>query len=180
MASVGKPAKYKTPEEMESAIEDYFTLCKLGEEFKWVDKKGMYHCETLPIPPSTESLSLHLGFVNRSSLLDYETRHKDSQERYSSIIKRAKSKIAARKLALAEMGQLNDRVVMFDLAVNHGYIQEININVNETHQLSDQDRALLGNMLKQIPGQLQSLPQVVIDVEAEEIQDINGSETEES
>ena len=158
MSYQGQTPIIKSPEQLEKSIEAYFAHCEKGKEYSWVSKKGELLTGTLSIPPSVESLSLYLGFMDRSALIRYETRNQ-GHEIYVHTIRRAKARIAAEKLAMAERGLLNERVVMFDLSVNHGYIQEINVNVNEIQQLSQQDRLLLGAVLKHLPGQLRSLPQ---------------------
>jgi len=158
MSYQGQTPIIKSPEQLEKSIEAYFAHCERGRVYSWVSKKGELLTGTLSIPPSVESLSLFLGFTDRSALIQYETRNQ-GHEIYVHTIRRAKSRIAAEKLAMAERGLLNERVVMFDLSVNHGYIQEINVNVNELQQLSQQDRLLLGAVLKHLPGQLRALPQ---------------------
>ena len=70
MAKKGRKRKYKTVKQMQEAIEDYFkstpkiTIC---------------------------GLALHLGFVSRQSLLDYE----GYSEAFFDTIKTAKSRIEA-------------------------------------------------------------------------------------
>ena len=71
---VGRPAKYNSPEEMQRLIDEYFNDCpdKIGET---------------PAPTIT-GLALHLGFVNRASMYDYE-----SKPEYTNTIKLAKAKM---------------------------------------------------------------------------------------
>jgi hypothetical protein len=65
---VGRPLKYKTASELQSAIDAWF------DSFKEI--KGLY--------PTMSGLAYHLGFTDRQSLYDYKGR-----EEFSCTIKRA-------------------------------------------------------------------------------------------
>lgn len=93
---MGLHKKYKTPEEMQKAIDKYFDTCKpypftyvneKGEEKQAFDKNG------IPVfklnPPTHEGLALYLGFASRQSLYDYEGYSDD----FSYTIKQARTKI---------------------------------------------------------------------------------------
>lgn len=84
----GRPPKYETTEELEKAIEGYFEgrkpemiLDSGGEPL--FDRKGN------PIfklnPPSITGLAIHLGFVSRQSMYDYE-----QKPEFSDTIKKAR------------------------------------------------------------------------------------------
>lgn len=77
----GAPAKYKTPEEMQKAIDAYFA----NPPMKTVVSGG-YEID-IPVPTVT-GLALHLGFESRQSFYDYEKR-----EKFSYTVKRARLKI---------------------------------------------------------------------------------------
>jgi hypothetical protein len=64
----GQPAKYKTPEELQAAIDAYF---------------DMPNC-----PNTITGLAYYLGFADRQSLNDYQERPE-----YSFIIKRARARV---------------------------------------------------------------------------------------
>ena len=88
---VGRPLKYKTVEELQAAIDAYFTACKgkplLDEDGTAVtDKYG----EPVIIgahPPTVTGLALALGFTGRQALLNYQARPK-----FMDTITRAKSR----------------------------------------------------------------------------------------
>jgi hypothetical protein len=153
-----KPAKIKNIRQLNRLIDSYFDTCAAGRLYNWIDKKGLPITSSLIIPPSFEGLALHLGFQSRVSLWDYSNKN-NGHELYSVAITRAKSKIAKINLEMAKLNLINERVVLFDLQVNHGYVPEMNINISEQHQLSDQDRLLLQAVIRQLPGQLRQLPQ---------------------
>ena len=74
---VGRPLKYKTAEEMQAGIDEYFELCQPkyatdaeGNVLK--DNRGNPITELNP--PTLTGLALHLGFCNRSAMYDYEAR----------------------------------------------------------------------------------------------------------
>ena len=74
---VGRPLKYKTAEEMQKGIDEYFELCqpKLMTD---AEGKVVLSTKGTPIielnPPTITGLALHLGFCNRSAMYDYELR----------------------------------------------------------------------------------------------------------
>ena len=68
MADVGRPLKYKTAEELQQAIDEWF------DSFE--SKDGVY--------PTMSGLAYHLGFSDRQSIYDYKGR-----EEFSCTIKRA-------------------------------------------------------------------------------------------
>ena len=71
MGKVGQPPKYKSSEEMQEIIEEYFEISKNDKE-----------------PLTITGLALHLGFESRQSIYDYE-----KNGEYSYTIKRARLKI---------------------------------------------------------------------------------------
>lgn len=73
----GKPFKYESPEELEAAIEEYFTKCD--------DEKRPY---------TISGLALACGLANRSSLLNYEK--KEGYEAFHQIVTKAKARVEAR------------------------------------------------------------------------------------
>ena len=89
---VGRPATYKTVEEMQSRIDAYFNSC-YGEYITddegnlMTDKQG-YPVMTKPRPLTITGLALALGFSGRQALLNYEDKPK-----FMDTIKRAKSRI---------------------------------------------------------------------------------------
>ena len=93
MANVGRPPKYKSVEEIEDKIEQYFAICEgeplLDNEGKPVVNKYGYPCWIKPPkPPTVTGLALALGFTTRLSLLNYQ----DKKE-FMNTITRAKTKI---------------------------------------------------------------------------------------
>ena len=92
MNKVGRPATYKTVEEMREKIDAYFNYC-MGEYVR--DEDGKIETDkndnpimTKQIPPTITGLALALGFTGRQSLLNYE-----DKEEFMDTIKRAKSRI---------------------------------------------------------------------------------------
>ena len=88
---VGRPATYKTVEEMQEVIDKYFEDC--DGEYVVIDgcvvtDKNGYPIKTKPRPLTITGLALALGFSGRQALLNYE----DKPE-FMDTIKRAKSRI---------------------------------------------------------------------------------------
>jgi hypothetical protein len=67
----GRPRHYETPEELQAAVDGYFT-----------------HIEAKKEPATVTGLALHIGFESRQSIYDYE---EDGQ--FSYIIKNARLRV---------------------------------------------------------------------------------------
>ena len=65
---MGRPAKYKTPEEMDVKINEYLEECKAGKPTAWINKRGERQEGILPEPPTVEGLCLHLGYASYQGL----------------------------------------------------------------------------------------------------------------
>lgn len=73
---VGRPPKYKSKEEIEEKIEEYFKECE-GEILKDDEGKPIFNKFGSPVvinqrPPTVTGLALALGFSTRLSLLNYQ------------------------------------------------------------------------------------------------------------
>ncbi len=68
--TAGRPLQYKTTEELQAAVDEYFILCKSEEEY-----------------PTISGLSYHLD-LSRQGLLNYEGR-----DEFVDTIKRAKLRV---------------------------------------------------------------------------------------
>jgi len=120
---IGNPGREKTfisPEEMDSAIQDYFgfqdnrPIIKI--EFHGKDAE---RCEIpLQRPYTIEGLARTLG-LTRMSLINYEKR--EGYEPYFDIIKRAKEKIREQWIELGLMNQANAYFTKFILVNNAEY-----------------------------------------------------------
>lgn len=87
----GRPPAYKTPEEMQEKIDEYFTRCA-GEMLRDDDGQPIYDKWGQPVminvrPPTVTGLALALGFTSRQALLNYQAR-----PRFLDTITRAKSR----------------------------------------------------------------------------------------
>jgi len=90
----GRPRKYKTPEEMQVIIDQYFKQCE-GEILLDKDGNPMLDKWGHPIiinkkPPTITGLALALGFTSRMALLNYQDRPE-----FVDTITRAKSRVEA-------------------------------------------------------------------------------------
>lgn len=90
----GAPPKYKTPEEMQEKIDEYFKSCE-GEIIKGDDDKPILNKYGQPIivgevPPTITGLALALGFTSRQALLNYQ-----AKKAFVDTVTRAKSRVEA-------------------------------------------------------------------------------------
>lgn len=107
----GRPAFFKTQEELQEKIEQYFK-----EEVGYEEVGD----SIIPKPPTVAGLALYLGFSDRASLYDYKNR-----DEFSHIIKRAVSKIEE----YAEKALLNGKGGTGSIfwLKNHGWADKQNV-----------------------------------------------------
>ena len=118
----GRPPKFKSAEELQEKIADYFENPPTRKEF--------YEGELIDVPCITiTGLALHLGFESRQSLYDYQER-----DEFSYIIKRAKSMVENHY----EMSLHGSRPTGMIFALkNMGWtdkVQNENTNIELTHE----------------------------------------------
>lgn len=117
MATLGRPRMYKTPEELQTVIEEYFISChptqvKNDKNELVFNKHGAPYLEDNP--PTVSGLALYLGFCDRVSMYNY----KDNPV-FSNTIKTAISRISE----YAEKKLYSDRPVgAIYWLKNHGWI----------------------------------------------------------
>lgn len=74
----GRPPKYKTPEELQNAIDKYFKDCEgikaLDDDSNPIITKYGYVYLVEPKPPTMSGLAIALGFLDRSALLNYQAK----------------------------------------------------------------------------------------------------------
>jgi hypothetical protein len=91
MADTGRPPKYETPEQLQIAIDNYFSLCdSRTKTFKTINEDGHDVVQEIECPEeyTITGLALSLGFCDKRSLYDYE-----EKEEFTHPIKRAKLRI---------------------------------------------------------------------------------------
>jgi len=110
-AKVGRPPKFKTPEEMQTLIDGYFSACD--------ETKRPY---TVP------GLALAMGFSSRSSLFDYATRNAGHEE-FAATLKRAKLRIEAQRVEALVSCRGNAAGMIFDLKNNFGWRDQQNVEL---------------------------------------------------
>lgn len=92
MGNVGRPPKYKSKEEIEEKIEQYFKDCE-GHPLTDDEGNPVYNKWGYPVivdrkPPTVTGLALALGFSTRLSLLNYQ-----GKKEFMNTITRAKSRV---------------------------------------------------------------------------------------
>ena len=132
----GNTKNFETPEELEEKIQEYFDVCDSNTTEVYVKSKAEIQTIANPIPYTIEGLCEVLG-CTRQTLLNYENR--EGYEEYFDTIKKAKMKIQRNKLERGLMGTSNPAVTIFDLKNNHGYKDqvEIDLGVKEPLHLPD-------------------------------------------
>ena len=90
--TVGRPPKYKSKEEIEEKINEYFGECK-GKVLKDNGGNVVFDKFGQPVivdshPPTVTGLALALGFASRQALLNYQ-----GKKEFNDTITRAKTKV---------------------------------------------------------------------------------------
>lgn len=88
---MARPLKYKTVDELQTAIDKYFEDCE-GKPLLNDDGEAVFDKYGNPVvigarPPTVTGLALALGFTNRQSLLNYQ-----GKKQFLDTITRAKSR----------------------------------------------------------------------------------------
>lgn len=91
-APIGRPPKYKTPQEMQEKIDQYFKGCE-GTPLLDAEGRAVLDKYDRPIilgerPPTMSGLALALGFLNRKSLMLYQ-----GKSAFVDTIARAKARV---------------------------------------------------------------------------------------
>lgn len=123
----GRPLKFKTKEELQQRIDDYFKKCD-SRTIVVLDRKGNEHSIVQPRPYTITGLAYELD-TDRETLLRYE-----EKEEFSDTIKKAKDKIhnfTEEKLYQSGIAA----GVIFNLTNNWGWknqkYDEVNLTNNE-------------------------------------------------
>ena len=85
---VGRPLKFKTVEELQKSIDEYFAFCDARGKKVWDDEKQKEFMESWPAPYTMHGLARALG-LSRQALMEYSHR-----EQFGDTIKEARDKVA--------------------------------------------------------------------------------------
>ncbi len=124
-----RPAFYKTPQELEKAIDDFFELFILDENIIYLENKSweVTWWDFRKVPTVTW-LALHLWFKSRQSLLDYDWKKWDEKAEFSDLIKRARLMIENFNEERLLQGKWYWPGVMFNLKNNFSWKDVQNID----------------------------------------------------
>lgn len=138
----GRPPLYKTPEEMENKISEYFK----PENLPTIKKYTALGQEVLVPCPTVTGLTLFLGFCDRHSFYAYE----ENKPEFSNIIKKARTFIEKHYEELLQNG--NTTGAIFALK-NFGWKDktELDQNIKATIDIKD----FRNNLIKEIEKQEQ-------------------------
>lgn len=145
---VGRPPKYKSKEEIQEKIDDYFKACE-GTVLK--DKDGTPVFDkygnviiTGTKPPTITGLALALGFTSRQALLNYQ-----AKKEFVDTITRAKTRVEQyAEERLFDRDGANG--AKFSLANNFkGWNEKQEVNVSGT---LDKEKTKLDDLIDQMRG----------------------------
>jgi len=111
----GRPLKYKTPEALQAAVDNYFTECDNRIVVKQhAHSKGITEVKT-PTPYTIAGLARALN-VDRDTINNYSKR-----DEFFGIISHARDKIQESNLTLGLLGCHDSKLAALNLASNYGY-----------------------------------------------------------
>lgn len=132
---VGKPLRFKTVQELEIAIDDYFNEC--DNRLKEIhNKEGESVAVTLPEPYTMAGLAYALG-ISRQTLIDYKNR-----DEYLDAIKKARARVE-RDVERRLLETPNQTGAIFNLKNNFGWRDKTEIEAT----LNDPRKEILGKYL---------------------------------
>jgi hypothetical protein len=135
---VGRPRMYKSPEEIQAKIDEYFEYCDNRQVIKQVeDKDGTIKDQAINIPePYTiAGLAYYLGFTDRRSVTEYGNLYPE----FSDTIKRAKLRIERQRSERLVQGFGSVPGMIFDLKNNFGWKDEHKHEVKTISTITKQD-----------------------------------------
>ena len=118
---MARPLKYKTPEEMQVKIDEYFKDCDLREA-----------------PYTVEGLCYTLD-MDRRSLINYTER-----DEFFHTIKKAKAKVLLGLQELAISGKGNAATIIFNLKNNYDYKDKQETEISGELSLNSMAERLMG------------------------------------
>lgn len=117
----GRPRKFKSPKQMQEAIDKYFAGCDNHTRQVYVKSKQELVDMKDPLPYTIEGLCHELD-IDRSTLLRYEDYENEKGEsEFCNIIKRAKMRVQENLVTRALTGENNATISIFLLKNNFGY-----------------------------------------------------------
>lgn len=128
----GRPLKFKSPEELEKKIAEYFEYCDNRTKKEIVKTKDYYEIIDMPdpVPYTVYGLADFLD-CESDTLLNYQ-----DKDDFSVYIARAKHKILTNKVVRGLDGKSNPMITKFLLTANYGITDnqeksdDKNININ--------------------------------------------------
>lgn len=131
---VGRPPLYKTPEDMQKIIDEYFDWCDNRSKKIYDDKKGIELQISWPAPYTMSGLGRRLE-MSRETLSNY----KDKTE-FLDTIMRARAKVEE-DIEIRLMETRNEKGAIFNLGNNFGWK-----NKNET-DITSKGEKIEGNQI---------------------------------
>ena len=128
MSNAGRPLKFKTAEEMEESINNYFSECDNNTVEVYSKKQQEIVEMKMPIPYTIEGLCSVLD-VTRKTLLNYE-----NKDEFLHTIKKAKKDILRNQVEAGLIGTANNAMTMFLLKNNHDYVDKKEVVQETTHK----------------------------------------------
>lgn len=130
---MGRPAFYKTPDELQAAIDLFFDSC-VPKYLKDDNGQLIFDKHWNPIiiernPPTVTGLALHLGFTTRQALLNYQ-----GKRAFVDTVTRAKLKIEHFQEACLYDPALRPQGPIFALK-NFGWKDTLGVSVEETPRI---------------------------------------------
>lgn len=110
----GRPPLYKTPEEMQEIIDEYFEWCDNRSKKIYDEKKGVELQISWPAPYTMSGLARRLG-MDRRTLVDYA-----EKDEFLPTIREARNRVQE-DVEIRLMETRNEKGAIFNLGNNFGW-----------------------------------------------------------
>ena len=134
---VGHPLKYKTPQALAAAIEEYFTFQDNRLIQGYDQKTNQQFAYISPAPYTMSGLALTIG-LSRKQLIEYSARNQ-----YSNIIKDARKRVEQDNERRLLEGK-NQVGAIFALKNNFGWVDKTEVDNHNTGTLTVNIDAIIG------------------------------------
>lgn len=119
---VGRPLAFKSVEELQKVIDEYFEWCDNRIKTIWDDKTQTEIAVTNPAPYTMSGLARRLG-IDRKTLLNYS-----KKDEFFPTIREARERVHE-DVETRLMGTRNEKGAMFNLKNNFGWKDETKTDV---------------------------------------------------
>ena len=122
-SNAGRPLKFKSPEEMQLAIDKYIDECENNTREVYSRKLQEITTLSAPIPLTIEGLVCVLG-IDRKTLLNYQ-----NKDEFFHTVKEIKDRVLKNQVEMAMCGEADKTMTIFLLKNNQSYADKTEVKL---------------------------------------------------